>query len=171
MNQILLNKKETNVITRSLITDILLLAVIYLLPTISHLLAFPLYLLDPMRIVIFASILLSCNKFNSYLFAATIPLFSYFIGGHPVLLKSIIISIELLVNVILFWLMLQRWKNVFYATLISIIVAKMIYYFLKCIFVEIGWIQMDIVSTSVWLQMVVTASLSLFMYFYCRYDY
>lgn len=140
-----------------------MLGVIYLLPTTSHLLAFPLYLLDPMRIVIFASILISNNKYNSYLLAATIPLFSYFVGGHPIFLKSFIISIELLANVILFWLLLKRWKNVFLVTLTSIIAAKIIYYAIKLLFVELGWIQMDIISTSFSLQTIVALTISFFM--------
>lgn len=48
-----LDKKPTIVV----FSDVALLAIVYYLPTISHLLAFPLYLLDPMRIVIFASII------------------------------------------------------------------------------------------------------------------
>ena len=164
MNQIVLSKKDSRVITKSLVTDILLLGVIYLLPTISHLLAFPLYLLDPMRIVIFASILLSCNKYNSYLLAATVPLFSYYIGGHPIFMKSVIIAVELLVNVMLFWFLLKRWKNMFLVTLFSIILAKFVYYALKIIFIEIGWIQIELISTSVYLQIVVALVISILMH-------
>lgn len=166
MEQILLSKRNTFNISRSIVTDIVLLGVIYLLPTISHLLAFPLYLLDPMRIVIFASILISNNKYNSYLLAATIPLFSYFFGGHPVFLKSIIISIELLANVMIFWILMKRWKNLFCITLSSILFAKVIYYVLKILFVELGCLQMDIVSSPVTLQVVVSVVLSSLMYIF-----
>ena len=166
MEQILLSKRNTVNISRSIVTDIVLLGVIYLLPTISHLLAIPLYLLDPMRIVIFASILISNNKYNSYLLAATIPLFSYFFGGHPVFLKSMIISIELLANVMIFWFLMKRWKNVFWITLSSILFAKVIYYVLKILFVELGYLQMDIVSSSVTVQVVVSVVLSSLMFIF-----
>ena len=165
MNQILLSKKDSHVITKSLVTDILLLGVIYMLPTISHLLAFPLYILDPMRIVIFASILLSCNKYNSYLLAATIPMFSYFVGGHPIFLKSVIIAAELLVNVMLFWFLLKRWRNVFGVTFTSIILAKAVYYVLKFSFIQIGWLQMELVDTSLALQIIVAVTISFVMFF------
>lgn len=163
MDQILLSKSNSNVITRSLVTDIALLSVIYLLPTVSHLIAFPLYLLDPMRIVIFACILLSCNKYNSYLLAATVPLFSYFIGGHPIFMKSVIIAVELMVNVMLFWFLLKRRRNVFLATLSSIILAKLVYYALKYVFVEIGWLQTELVDSSISLQLVVAMAISILM--------
>lgn len=173
MEQILLSQKNTINFSRSIVTDIVLLGIIYLLPTISHLLAFPLYLLDPMRIVIFASILISNNKYNSYLLAVTIPLFSFFVGGHPIFLKSVIISIELLANVILFGLLLKRWKNVFLVTLTSIFVAKVMYYAIKYIFVDFGWMQMELVSTAIIIQVVVTLTISILMYFImtsCQYD-
>ena len=169
MEQILLSKKNSINISRSIVTDIVLLGVIYLLPTISHLLAFPLYLLDPMRIVIFTSILISNNKYNSYLLAATIPLFSYFVGGHPILLKSFIISIELLANVMLFWLLLKRWKNIFLVTLTSILAAKIIYYAIKYVFVNFGWIQMELVSTSFSLQIIVALAISILMSVFIKY--
>lgn len=163
MNQIVLSKKNSRVITKSLVTDILLLGVIYMLPAISHMLAFPLYLLDPMRIVIFASILLSCNKYNSYLLAATIPMFSYFVGGHPIFLKSVIIAAELLVNVMLFWFLLKKWRNMFLITFSSIILAKVVYYALKSSFIQIGWLQMDLVDTSLTLQLMVAVAISIVM--------
>lgn len=165
MEPILISKKNTIIISRSIVTDIILLGVIYLLPTISHLLAFPLYLLDPMRIVIFASILISSKKYNSYLLAVTIPIFSYFVGGHPIFLKSVTISIELLANVMLFWLLLKRWQNVFIVTLSSIIAAKVLYYAIKLFFVELGWIKMDIISTSIIVQVVMALIISILMYF------
>lgn len=164
MNQIVLSKKDSRVITKSLLTDMLLLGVIYMLPTISHLLAFPLYLLDPMRIVIFASILLSCNKYNSYLLAVTVPLFSYFIGGHPIFLKSVIIAAELLVNVMLFWFLLKKCRNMFLITFSSIILAKVVYYVLKFTFIQIGWLQMDLVDTSFTLQIMVAVIISFVMF-------
>ncbi len=170
MEQILLSKKNTINISRSIVTDIVLLGVIYLLPTISHFFAFPLYLLDPMRIVIFASILISNDKYNSYLLAATIPLFSYFVGGHPIFLKSLIISIELLVNVMLFWFLLKRWKNVFLVTLTSIFAAKIMYYTIKYVFVNFGWIKMELVSTSLYLQIVVALILSILMHIINKQD-
>ena len=165
MEQLLLSKKNSTLISKSIIIDLVLLGVIYLLPTISHFLVFPLYLLEPMRIVIFASIILSRNKYNSCLLAVTIPLFSYFFGAHPVFLKSILIGIELLINVLLFWTLLQRWKNVFYVTFISIFVAKLVYYALKYMCVTFGWIHLDIISTSIPLQILVACIISGIMFF------
>lgn len=150
-------------VVRAVIVDILSLFVVYYIPTISHHLIFPLYMLDPMRIVVFACILLSGSRINSYIFAITIPFFSYFVGGHPVLLKSFIIGMELLVNMMLFWSLIRKWQNVFVVTFVSIIVAKVIYYITKIFVVEIGWLQMDIISTPFYVQGLVALAISVLM--------
>lgn len=168
MEQTLLSKDNVYRLSNSLVLDVLILVVIYYLPTISHHLAFPLYMLDPMRIVLFSGIILSRNKINSFFLATTIPLFSFFVGGHPVLLKSAIISIELLANVALFWILIHRWESVFAATFASIVAAKMIYYLAKYIIVEMGWLQMDIISTPFYIQGIVAIVVSALMCFFYR---
>lgn len=77
MEQTLFSKDNVYRLSNSLVLDVLMLVVIYYLPTISHHMAFPLYMLDPMRIVLFTSIILSRNKINSFFLATTIPLFSF----------------------------------------------------------------------------------------------
>lgn len=147
-------------IVRTVIVDILSLFVVYYLPTISHHFIFPLYMLDPMRIVVFASVLLSGNRTNSYIFAITIPFFSYFVGGHPVLIKSSIIALELFANVALFWFFYKKGWNVFFVTILSIIFAKLIYYACKISLIELGCLQMDVFNTSFIFQLIVALMLS-----------
>lgn len=161
MDKVITTKMRTATISRSVLTDLAVLAVVYYLPTISHLLAFPLYLLDPMRIVIFASILFSGNKANSYFMALTIPIFSYFVGGHPVFVKSLLIGIELLANVALFWYFYEKKWNVFVSTLLSIVIAKCLYYLAKIAVVNMGWLQSDIISTPLLIQAGVALAISL----------
>ena len=163
MEQIILSRKDSITITKSLVTDILLLGVIYMLPTISHLLAFPLYLLDPMRVVIFASILLSASRLNSFILATTIPLFSFFVGGHPVFVKSLLIALELLANLALFWFFYKKGVNVFVTTFISIILSKVLYYILKASLLDAGLLKMELVSTSLIIQALVAVAISLLM--------
>lgn len=161
MDKVITTNQRTVAITRSFLTDIAVLAVVYYLPTISHFLAFPLFLIDPMRIVIFASILLSRNKLNSYFLALTIPLFSYFVGGHPVFVKSLLIGLELLANVALFWYFYERKWHVFATTLSSIVIAKCLYYLAKIAVVNLGWLQSDIISTSLLIQVGVAVGISI----------
>lgn len=157
---VLAEKIERKDITRTIIIDTVLLGVVYYLPTISHLLAFPLYMLDPMRIVIFASILLSKNNINPFILAFTIPLFSYYVGGHPVFFKSILIGVELVENVTLFMVLRRRSVYVFLSVFASILIAKVLYYVNKALFINFGWLNIDLLSTPLLIQLVVTIVIS-----------
>jgi hypothetical protein len=146
------------------IIDILLLIALYLLPAISHALVIPFYLVDPMRIMIFVSILLT-NKKNSYLLALTIPLFSFLIDSHPVLIKSVLIASELSFNLFLFYSLYKKTKNIFVITFLSIAVSKVFYYFLKYVAIETGLLNSSLISTSLWIQLVLTTVISLAVWF------
>jgi hypothetical protein len=54
-----------------------------ILTTPSPLNQYPIYLADPMRIVLLAGLLLTRNLKNGILLAVTIPLFSSLVIGHP----------------------------------------------------------------------------------------
>jgi len=144
--------------------DLLLLILLYLLPAISHALLIPFYLIDPMRIMIFISILLTSKK-NSYLLALTIPLFSFIIDNHPVLIKSLLIAAELSFNLFLFYSLYKKYKNIFVITFLSILVSKLIYYFLKYVAIETGLLNSSLISTSLWIQLTVTVIISLAVWF------
>ena len=152
-----------------IVLDILLLSTIYFLPTFSHLIGFPLYLLDPMRIVVLGSLLLLGNRKNAYFLAFTIPLFSFIVSGHPVFPKNLLISIELVTNLIFFVLINKRISNTFISMFSSIVISKLIYYGLKYLFVIFGFLEMEIISTSLLIQLAVALSISiLFSIFYSK---
>lgn len=155
-----LTQQLTRSVARSVITDIVLLCVVYYLPTISHALSFPLYMLDPMRIVIFFSILLTGNKTNSYIFAFTIPLFSYSVGGHPVFVKSLLIALELITNVAIFWTLCKRGTNILLTVFSSIFVAKLLYYSGKALLINLGCLNMGLIDTPFMIQLLVTLIIS-----------
>ena len=56
--------------------DFSLLLLIYFLPALSHLFAFPIYYLDPMRIALVVA-LVHTSKKNAFIIALTLPLFSF----------------------------------------------------------------------------------------------
>lgn len=147
--------------------DVLLLGTVYLLPTFSHLLGVPLYLIDPMRIMVLGSVLLLKNKMNAYLLAFTLPLFSFLVSGHPIFLKNFLISIELGVNVFLFFTFFHKIRIIFPSIFLSIIGSKLIYYILKYFMIVIGLLHTNIISTSLWIQWSVVLSISIiFSLFY-----
>lgn len=153
------------------ITDIAFVVFIIIVPTISHLVSFPLYMLDPMRLSVLGSYLLLRNRNNSLFLAMTLPLVSFLLSGHPVAFKNMIIAIELAVNVIIIDALLKTKLKTFYAALLSIIFSKIIYYFLKALIIYWGVLQASVIDTNMLIQIGVALVLSvLYARFYER-DY
>jgi len=159
---------------RHLLVDVSVFAVIYLLPALSHLVPFPLYLIEPMRIALFAGYLFSRNGYNAAFLAVTLPLFSMWTTGHPVFFKSLLISVELLANILLFILFFQRFRlNVFVALVSSILLSKVIYYGFKFTFLQGGLLAGNLISTGLQNQLITLLGLAmlfsvLFHYFFKR---
>ena len=142
--------------------DLLLISFIYFLPALSHLVAFPVYYLDPMRIALVIT-LAHTSKRNSFLIALTLPLFSFLISSHPQIIKSVLISSELLVNLGLFFLMSSKIKNVFVLMLTSIVLSKIFYYAAKYFLINAGLINDSLISTPIYFQLAVIILLSIYL--------
>ena len=160
------------VLTRTLkiesiiLLDIVALGIMYFIPAISHLTSYPLYKLEPMRCVLLANLLLIGNKKNAYIMAATLPLFSFVVATHPVFLKSVIMAIELVANVVLFFWMSEKKMNIGIAMFVSIIASKLLYYALKLILIKAGVLSLSMVDTNILVQLIVAFIISLgFMIF------
>ncbi len=95
---------------KTVATDLLALAFIYFTPAISHLFSFPVYFLEPMRIMLILAIVHTSKK-NAYILAFTLPLFSFLISSHPSPIKTCLISGELLLNVWLYIFLVIITKN------------------------------------------------------------
>lgn len=119
---------------KTLLVDAALLAGACLIPAASHLLALPLYMLDPMRWLLIAAIVMGYKDdnllTNGLLMALLLPLVSCAVVGMPTMGKALIIMAELGANVALFALMSKK-MNTFLAMLLSIVAAKGLYYGLK----------------------------------------
>jgi hypothetical protein len=150
------------VITRSVLFDIFGLAFIYFVPTLSHLLSVPLYLVEPMRIMMILAIA-HTNKRNAYLIALTLPLFSFLVSAHPHLLKTMLITIELLANVWLFYFISNRWKNYFGAMLTSIVFSKALYYLMKYGLISLAFLDSSLISTPIYLQIITAVIFSSYL--------
>lgn len=132
--------------------DIALLAALYLLPTLSHLAALPLYKLEPMRIALIVALLFT-HRANAYLIAWTIPLASFVLSGHPELFKALLIGVEYSVLVAVYGYLAQHRKWPPFAGLIAAILAgKVVYYALKYLSLEAGLLAGNLVSTPVYTQ-------------------
>ena len=145
---------------RTILIDFLAVTFIYFLPAVSHLTSLPLFLMEPMRLaVIFC--LVHTNKKNAFIIALTIPLFSLVASSHPAIIKSVLITIELMINLLLFYLLIER-TNKFISMFLSIILSKFVYYSAKFFLIQINLIDGGLISTSLFIQWVVAIGLSLY---------
>lgn len=151
---------------KSIILDIFALAFIYFVPTISHLLNVPLYLVEPMRIMLILAIA-HTNKKNAYLIALTLPVFSFLISAHPNIFKVLLITAELILNVWLFY-ELSKKTNQFVAMLSSILLSKIFYYLLKFGLISFAVLQTGLFSTPIYLQLITSVVFSGYLFFVIR---
>lgn len=135
----------------SLIINSVALLFIYFTPALSHLLNFPLYLVEPMRIMVVLA-MVHGDKRNAFILAATLPLFSFAISAHPVFYKMLLISAELSLNVWLFYVLKERMRNNFMAMISAVVLSKTAYYLLKSVFISAALLGAGLFSTPVWIQ-------------------
>ncbi len=148
---------------KTYLIDFSLILLIYFLPAISHLFAFPIYYLDPMRIALVVA-LVHTSKRNAYIIALTLPLFSFLISSHPQILKSFLLSAELVINLSLFFLLKDKLKNVFTSLFLSIVISKMIYYLLKFVLIYFALLNDKLFSTPIYFQIGMAVILSTYFY-------
>jgi hypothetical protein len=137
-----------------LLIDVVLLVALYLVPTISHLTAFPLYKFEPMRIALIIALLFT-NRVNTYIIAFTIPLASAMITGHPEPLKALLIGIELSILVATFSYLVKMPRIPSFAALAAgILVGKVVYYAMKSVALSSGLLVGNLISTPVQTQLI-----------------
>ena len=135
--------------------DIVAIALVYFMPALAHLTAIPFYVIEPFRLMIFVSLVVMNNKHNALLLAVTLPLFSFIIASHPLFAKAMLISIEMVFNVLVYTWLIKKINKPFWVILISIVVSKAGYYLLKYGFISMGLLSMSLVSTSLLAQLAV----------------
>jgi hypothetical protein len=154
----LILKKNLDVILINLIG----LLLITFLPAISHILPVPIYLLEPMRWIVISAVIFA-NKKNAYILAIALPLISYLLSSHPYLIKSILISFELLANVFLISIFINWIRNVFLVAFTSILLSKLVYYSLKFLFIKFMIIEGDLISTPLVIQFVIAITMGIYV--------
>lgn len=151
----------------SVLIDLSAFAFIYLVPTISHLIKLPVYLIEPMRLMLIFA-LVHTNKKNAYLIALTMPIFSLLISGHPLLPKMMLITFELSLNVFLFYFLVKKIKRTFPSILISIVLSKAIYYLIKFIMIKFTILNTGLISTPLYIQLITTLIFSIYLFIFFK---
>ena len=120
----------------TLIVDAVIIALFCITPAIMHLFGLSYHYFEPMRIALFAGMLIVGNHQNSYLLAAVLPISSMILSGMPTPIICALMVVELLLNVKLFYWLTKLGKNAIAGMLVSIIVSKVVFRLLKCLFVS-----------------------------------
>ena len=149
----ILNGRINKSIIKSSVFDIFAIGAIYLVPVLSHLFALPVYYIEPMRLMLILAIAHTTKK-NAYLLALTLPIFSFIVSAHPVFLKTLLITGELLLNVWLFFFLSEKIKNKFGSMLLSVGFSKIAYYALKFTLLSALLLEVSLISTPVAIQFV-----------------
>ncbi len=143
----------TSIRIRAILIDVIALAFIYFIPALSRLLNLPVYLIEPMRLMLILAIA-HTTKFNACLLALVMPFFSLLISGHPLIFKTLPMVFELVLNVWLFFFLVKKIKEPFFAMLLSILISKLVYYGLKYLVIITGLLDMELISTPIYIQLV-----------------
>ena len=80
---------KTKGVARYVILDVAVVAVACLIPTVSHLTALPLYMLNPMLALLLAGMLLGRDWRNALVLAVLMPLVSCLVVGMPTAPKMV----------------------------------------------------------------------------------
>lgn len=143
------------------VLDVLALLLVYFLPALTHFTTIPFYIIEPFRLMILVSLVVMNSKNNALLLAVTLPMFSFVIATHPLFAKAMLISIEMVFNVLVYSWLIKKINKPFWVILISTVVSKAGYYLLKYGFVSMGLLSMSLVSTSLLVQLAVAVATAL----------
>ena len=132
----------------------------------SHSIGLPLYKLNPMHWVIYFAILFRKPSVSSIVVLAfALPFTSMFLTGHPLVLKSVIMGVELSIYGIMFISAIKYFNlTPVFAFAISQVIGRIIYYGLKYILIKVELIDSILVSTSIILQIVVFGILGIVLF-------
>lgn len=134
-------------VIRTISLDAFLCAAVVAVPTLSHAAAFPFYLFDPMRLLLFVAILGSSRR-NALLMAVGMPLLAMMTSGHPVFPKVVLIQGELVLNTLVFHALIRGGLGFVGATGVSVLASKAAYYGAKFILIRTALLGGSLIATS-----------------------
>ncbi len=149
-----------------LIINIVAVITIFLVPALSHLLFIPVYMIEPMRIMVILAII-HTGRFNAYILALSLPMFSFIVTSHPEFYKMILITAELCLNVFLFYVLGKKMNGLF-AAISSILLSKIAYYVAKTFLLNIIFLQDSHITIPIYVQLIMTIILSIYAWLMLR---
>lgn len=153
--------------TKSLLINLAGIILIYFLPEISSLLDISFYLFEPMRVIIIIAIV-HTSKENAYIIALLLPPVSYLFSSHPSIIKTFILSGDLLLNIFLYFSVIKFKVNKFLLMSMSIVASKIVYYLAKYLLIQFSVLEGDLIATPLFIQMLIVIVLSSYVYIVSR---
>lgn len=139
---------KSNKLMRLALTDMALLGVACLVPSVSHLLALPLYMLNPMLALLLVGLLIGRDWRNALVLAVLMPLVSSLVTGMPAAPKMVCMMAELATVATMFGWLQRKWA-VLPAVLTAVLAGKAVYYALKAVVIA----PAVLVGTAWWMQL------------------
>lgn len=139
---------KSNKLIRLALTDMALLGAACLVPAVSHLLALPLYVLNPMLALLLMGLLIGRDWRNAMVLAVLMPLVSCLVTGMPAAPKMVCMMAELATVVTMFGWLQRKWA-VLPAVLTAVLAGKAVYYALKAVVIA----PAVLVGTAWWMQL------------------
>lgn len=125
-----------------------LLAFACLIPAASHALALPLYMLNPMLVLLLAGVLLHRDWRHALVLAVLLPVVSCLVVGMPTAAKAVCMVAELATVAVMFGWLQRKWV-VWPAVMTAIVAGKVVYYLLKAVVLA----PAVLVGTEWWIQL------------------
>ena len=148
---------------KSLVISLCGLLLIYFLPDISNLLNIPLYLFEPMRVIIIIAVV-HTSKENAYILAVLLPAASLLFSNHPSIIKTFILSGDLLLNIFLYFSLIKFKVNKFLLMSVCIVASKLAYYLAKYLLIQFSVLKGDLIATPLYIQILIVIILSGYVY-------
>lgn len=125
---------KTKTVAGYVVADVALVGAACMVPAVSHALALPLYMMNPMLALLLAGMLVRRDWRNGLLLAVLMPLVSCLAVGMPAADKMVCMMAELATVAAVFGWLQRRW-SVLPAVLVAVLAAKGVYYGLKALIV------------------------------------
>ena len=154
---------------RTILIDVIIVALLCVTPTVSHFTGFSFYYWEPMRIALFAGVLLVRDKRNGYMLAVLLPFSSMIISGMPIPAICALMIVELLLNLYLFH-QISQCTNIFVGMFAGILLSKAVFHLCKWGMMSIGLLPVEHIVVNWQIQVIVSLLLAVAFAFLSNFN-
>ena len=116
-----------------------------------------------MRVIIIIAII-HTSKENAYILALLLPAVSLLFSNHPSVIKTFILSGDLLLNIFLYFNLIKFKVNKFLLMSMCIVASKLAYYLAKYLLIQFSVLKGDLIATPLYIQLLIVIILSGYVY-------